>query len=88
MFLNYHITTGLKLDLEFAEGRLWKRKKWEFRMKYLWWKCEERDRGKKKKARNGAGEPQNISEKRERIKTRVPSRQCQGFSSPASLLMD
>jgi len=43
LFLNYHIPTGLKLDLEVAEERRRKRKELEFRMKYLWWKREKGD---------------------------------------------
>lgn len=63
--LNYHVSPGLKLGLEVAEERLWKRKKWEIRMKYLWWKHEEggQQRPKSKKWRWRASEHQGEGER-------------------------
>lgn len=41
LVLIYCVPTSLKLSLEAAEERLWKRNECKFRMKHLQWKCEE-----------------------------------------------
>lgn len=68
LVLNNHVPTGLKFGWEVEEERLWKRKEWEFRMKYLWWKCE-KGGSKDQKARTGGGEHQGEGEKKKKKNT-------------------